>query len=78
QHQPDDILRRPEMLTQIERQQRGQHIEGEEQREVRRHHLAVVSVPEPFHQSDYKFACKVTTKSGKMRNFAPEIKNPAN
>ena len=49
QHEPYHVLRRPEVLAQIERQQRCQHVEGEKQREIRRHHLAIVSIPKSFH-----------------------------
>lgn len=48
QHQADHVLRRAECLAQIQRQQRCQQIKGERHREVRRHHLPVVAVPEPL------------------------------
>ena len=52
QHQPDHVLRGTEVLAQIERQQGRQHVEGEEQRKVCRHHLTVVPVPQPVHTGD--------------------------
>ena len=48
QHQSDDILRRAEMLLQIEGQQRREDVEGEKQREICHHHLTVILVPKSF------------------------------
>ena len=48
QHQAHHVLCRLETLHQIERQQRRQQVEGEEQREVRRHHPTIVPVPQAF------------------------------
>ena len=45
EHQTYHVLRGSEVLTQVEWQQRGQYVEGKEQREVRRHHLTIVPIP---------------------------------
>ena len=51
EHEADHVLCCAEMLAQIERQQWREHIERKEQREVRRHHLTVVLVPQFFRAS---------------------------
>ena len=50
EHQPDGVLRGAEGLVEIEGQQGGEQVEGEEERKVGGHHLAVVGVPEWFHR----------------------------
>ena len=57
QHQADDVLCRTEVLAEIERQQRREDIEGKEQRKIRRHHLAIIRVPESFLCHN---VCKIT------------------
>ena len=46
QYQSDDILSGAEVLAEVERQQRREHVEGEKQRKVGRHHLAIIPIPE--------------------------------
>ena len=64
QYNADYILRCPEGLTQIEREQRGEKIEGEVEQEIGRHHLHIVSIPKfLFHlllHSCFLFRTKVS------------------
>ena len=48
QHESNHILRSAEVLAEVERQQWRKQIEGKCHREIRRHHLPVVRVPESF------------------------------
>ena len=49
QHQPDDVLSGSKCLIEIKGQQWRQQVESGEQRKVGCHHLAIVTIPQPFH-----------------------------
>jgi hypothetical protein len=52
------------VLAEVERQQRREHVEGEKQRKVGRHHLAVIPIPESLHLPNL-----LTFQAAKVRFF---------
>ena len=62
QHSPYHILGCPEMFAEVDGQERCEEVEGEKEREICYHHLAIVLIPKSFHDVVGKNTAKLRKK----------------